>query len=164
MEATGIRAERNRPEPTGFEYSVANFLSLPCPFWKTVSKSATPSCWRWKSSEKHFSYYTASQARSKKPGIWYTLFRMADCVETCAWEERISPESCRWLWSLTWNNQAHHSQEEDRLKWEYREHCEKRTWIWWWRSKMSRSSSSYSLSCFSWGRIFLPYTHVEYIG
>ena len=42
MRLAGKRAERNRPEPTGVEYAFANFLPLPCPVWKTVSKGATP--------------------------------------------------------------------------------------------------------------------------
>ena len=33
---------RNRPEPTGFESSVTNFLPLPCPDRNTVSEGATP--------------------------------------------------------------------------------------------------------------------------
>jgi len=36
-------------------------------------------------------------ARAKKPGIWSPRFRMADGVATCAWEERISAQRCRWL-------------------------------------------------------------------
>src|SRR2546430_16066687 len=35
---------RNRPEPTGFEPSVTNFLSLPGPVRHTVSKGATSAC------------------------------------------------------------------------------------------------------------------------
>src|SRR6266496_841840 len=30
------------PEPTGVEFSVANFLPLPCPVWETVPQGATP--------------------------------------------------------------------------------------------------------------------------
>jgi len=35
---------RNRPEPTGFQSSVTNFLPLPFPFWETVSKGSAPAC------------------------------------------------------------------------------------------------------------------------
>ena len=38
----GKRAERNRTEPTGVEFSVTNFLPLPCPVWETVPQGAPP--------------------------------------------------------------------------------------------------------------------------
>jgi hypothetical protein len=34
----GKGAERNRPEPMGVEFSVANFIPLPWTLWHTVSK------------------------------------------------------------------------------------------------------------------------------
>jgi hypothetical protein len=42
MRLAGKGAERNRPEPTGVEFSVTNFLSLPYSFWCPVSKGAAP--------------------------------------------------------------------------------------------------------------------------
>lgn len=42
MRPAGERAERNRTEPTGVEYSVTNFLPLPYPFWHIISKGTAP--------------------------------------------------------------------------------------------------------------------------
>jgi hypothetical protein len=46
MRLAGERAERNLTEPTGFGYSVTNFIPLPCSVWEIVSQGATPSCGR----------------------------------------------------------------------------------------------------------------------
>src|SRR5512142_1073070 len=42
MGLAGKRAERNLTEPAGVGFSVTNFISLPYPFWNTVSKGAAP--------------------------------------------------------------------------------------------------------------------------
>jgi hypothetical protein len=41
MRPGGIGAESKRTEPTGFESSVTNFISLPYSIWKTVSQGPT---------------------------------------------------------------------------------------------------------------------------
>ncbi len=43
MGPAGERAESNGAEPTGVEFSVTNFIPLPCPGWETVSQGPTPS-------------------------------------------------------------------------------------------------------------------------
>src|SRR5438270_11322742 len=42
IQAESWERSRNRPEPTGFEPSVTNFLSLPCPDRNTLSKGPAP--------------------------------------------------------------------------------------------------------------------------
>ena len=46
MRPTGERADRNLTEPTGVEFSVTNFLPLPCPVWETVPQGAPPTSGR----------------------------------------------------------------------------------------------------------------------
>jgi hypothetical protein len=41
MGPAGIWVESNRPEPTGYDYAVANFIPLPHPLFNPLSEAAT---------------------------------------------------------------------------------------------------------------------------
>jgi hypothetical protein len=86
MNLAGERAERDRPEPTGVECSVTNFIPLPYPIWNTVSKGATPARLRMKHLRETSS--CGDQASGTR----------ADRGASCGREERIAPQRISSIW------------------------------------------------------------------
>src|SRR6266567_9573952 len=87
-----------RPEPTGVEYSVTNFLPLPCPLWETISTGTVPYCKGW---DKRYSRSEQAPASSAKAHhIRYSRSRVADRRAACSGAERIAPRSSNCIWSL----------------------------------------------------------------
>ncbi|TMD62322.1 MAG: hypothetical protein E6I91_16375 [Chloroflexi bacterium] len=96
-----------RPEPTGFESSVANFIPLPNPVGQTVSKGAPSAGFGGNGWGSPPAVIRAAAARAKAAGRRSTRFRVADCggAERTAAHRRSRP------WSLARNDPSPSSSE-----------------------------------------------------